>query len=233
MSSSAALLGQDFGSESEDENFNPAPADESDNEAAGDSDAEVNIEPNSNGVEPGQRPAKEQQSEDDIENKQGIADVRVTGQQSNGRGASSAGDGNEGDANESGAEDLGGALEDEEDDDDEDEDEDPDDAVSVGLPQPKYLLYLTSDELIRVGPGRESAETRETSTLTLKPRWMKKMKATRKMKRDRRIPSLPTHTPMTFMLFHWVVRRMIGDTENSIASANVHSKWMRRSKRNV
>lgn len=36
MSSSAALLDHDFGSESEDDNFNPAPADDSDNDAAGD-----------------------------------------------------------------------------------------------------------------------------------------------------------------------------------------------------
>lgn len=34
--SSNATLNQDFGSESEDDNFNPAPADESDNEIAGD-----------------------------------------------------------------------------------------------------------------------------------------------------------------------------------------------------
>lgn len=43
MSSSAALLDQDFGSESEDDNFNPAPADESDNDAAGESDADSNV----------------------------------------------------------------------------------------------------------------------------------------------------------------------------------------------
>ncbi|KAL9038058.1 MAG: hypothetical protein Q9180_003364 [Flavoplaca navasiana] len=36
--STGALLDQDFGSESEDDNFNPAPADESDNEVAGESD---------------------------------------------------------------------------------------------------------------------------------------------------------------------------------------------------
>lgn len=35
--STGALLDQDFGSESEDDNFNPAPADESDNEVAGES----------------------------------------------------------------------------------------------------------------------------------------------------------------------------------------------------
>ena len=38
--SSAALLDQDFGSESEGDNFKPAPAEDSDNDAAGDSDVE-------------------------------------------------------------------------------------------------------------------------------------------------------------------------------------------------
>ena len=38
-----SVLDQNYGSESEDDNFNPAPADESDNEAADGSDAEVNI----------------------------------------------------------------------------------------------------------------------------------------------------------------------------------------------
>lgn len=42
MSSSAALLDQDFGSESEDDNFNPAPAEDSENDAAGESDADLN-----------------------------------------------------------------------------------------------------------------------------------------------------------------------------------------------
>ncbi|KAI4250157.1 MAG: hypothetical protein L6R40_000329 [Gallowayella cf. fulva] len=38
--SAAKILDQDFGSESEDDNFNPAPADDSDNEVAADSDTE-------------------------------------------------------------------------------------------------------------------------------------------------------------------------------------------------
>ncbi|MCJ1464312.1 transcription elongation factor spt5 [Pseudocyphellaria aurata] len=40
--STASFLHADFGSESEDDNFNPAPADDSDNEAAGDSDDGLN-----------------------------------------------------------------------------------------------------------------------------------------------------------------------------------------------
>lgn len=39
--STGALLDQDFGSESEDDNFNPAPADESDNEVAANSDPDA------------------------------------------------------------------------------------------------------------------------------------------------------------------------------------------------
>ncbi|KAL8997939.1 MAG: hypothetical protein Q9169_002932 [Polycauliona sp. 2 TL-2023] len=45
--STGALLEQDFGSESEDDNFNPAPADESDNEVAADSDPDARPTTNS------------------------------------------------------------------------------------------------------------------------------------------------------------------------------------------
>jgi transcription elongation factor SPT5 len=41
--SSAALLDQDFGSESEDETFNPAPAEDSENDAGGDSDGDRDV----------------------------------------------------------------------------------------------------------------------------------------------------------------------------------------------
>lgn len=46
---SRTVLDQDFGSESEDDNFNPAPADESDHE--GEADAEVTSKPTANGTE--------------------------------------------------------------------------------------------------------------------------------------------------------------------------------------
>lgn len=46
---SRTVLDQDFGSESEDENFNPAPADESDNE--GEADTKVSSKVPTNGTE--------------------------------------------------------------------------------------------------------------------------------------------------------------------------------------
>lgn len=48
--SSTALLGADFGSESEDDNFNPAPADDSETEDAGDFNDEVGLKSEGKGV---------------------------------------------------------------------------------------------------------------------------------------------------------------------------------------
>lgn len=62
MSSSTALLEQDFGSESEDDNFNPAPADESDNDAAGESDADSNAKKSTHTTEQKRRTVGEERT---------------------------------------------------------------------------------------------------------------------------------------------------------------------------
>ncbi len=128
--SSAALLDQDFGSESEDENFNPAPADESDNEAAGDSDAEVSSKPTTNGAEQRRRSTRDGSEDEDGEDGLGATpSVKGKGLQSNGRRPSGEGAEDEEDGNESGGEDIEGA------DDDEDEEEEEDEEAVVCLRQ--------------------------------------------------------------------------------------------------
>ncbi len=68
MSSSAALLDQDFGSESEDDNFNPAPADDSDNEAAGESVAQVGAKKSTQSTAEKRRIAGEGRAAGGVEN---------------------------------------------------------------------------------------------------------------------------------------------------------------------
>ena len=46
-----SLLEEDYGSESEDDNFNPAPVGNSDSDAAGDSDDETSVTTKTNGVQ--------------------------------------------------------------------------------------------------------------------------------------------------------------------------------------
>lgn len=67
MSSSAALLGQDFGSESEDDNFNPAPAEDSDNDAAGESDADSNAKRPTHSTEQKRQPVGEGRATDEVD----------------------------------------------------------------------------------------------------------------------------------------------------------------------
>ena len=117
--SSAALLDQDFGSESEDDNFNPAPAEDSDNEAAGDSEAELSSKPTKNGAE--QRRQSTVKDDEDGENTKGTPPVKGNGLQKNGRRGSGDGEEDEEDGDESGSEDLNGADYDDDEEDEEDE----------------------------------------------------------------------------------------------------------------
>lgn len=114
--SSAALLDQDFGSESEDDNFNPAPADDSDNEAA---EAEVSSKLTKNGADKRRRSLRED-NEDEAgeEDTEASPPVKGMGLQSNGHGQNGEG---EEDINESGGEDIDGADDDEDEEDEEDE----------------------------------------------------------------------------------------------------------------
>ena len=127
--SSAALLDQDFGSESEDDNFNPAPADDSDNEAAGDSDAEVSSKPVANGAEQKRQSTGKSHGGGDGEDTKGTPPVKGNGLQQNGRRESGEGEEDEEDLDESAGEDLNGA------DDDEDEEDEEDEEAVVCLPK--------------------------------------------------------------------------------------------------
>lgn len=131
---SAALLEQDFGSESEDDNFNPAPAVDSDNDAAGESDNEVTERPRTNGSEQTKRSTREEGHNKDDE---GATPARPKEQQGDGRSAGNKGDD---DADAVGEDDddtkPNGAGEDNEDDEEDEEDEDDEDEeVSVCLPR--------------------------------------------------------------------------------------------------
>ena len=86
--SSAALLDQDFGSESEDDNFNPAPAEGSDNDAAGNSDDDRNVTRKFSNTQGRRRSSVQQISDDDKEDiAQRLAANGVSDGQSNGRGS--------------------------------------------------------------------------------------------------------------------------------------------------
>lgn len=115
-----SVLDQNYGSESDDENFNPAPADESDNEAADDSDTEVNIKQSAR-----QRRRSSLGSNDSAESPaQKPNRPKKNGIVSNGAGLDEDGE-DDADGN--------GSVHDEdgEEDDDDDDDEDDEDAVTV------------------------------------------------------------------------------------------------------
>lgn len=132
MMSSAAHLDQYFGSESEDDNFNPVPAEDSDNDAAGDSEDGRNTGVNGNQKRrrsPAQ-PVSDEESEDDEDVRQGSPVGRVNGEQTNGSGSLGPKSEDEEDTKKIGNGGLDGAI-DEEDEEDEDEDEDDEEAISV------------------------------------------------------------------------------------------------------
>ena len=121
-----ALLDQDFGSESEDDNFNPAPAEESDNDVAADSDPDARPSTKSGTDRWKSRRSEpdDVKDEDDEENKDS-ASVLVESKPFRGPGLDDEDEGE--DVNGVGGDDE---EEDEEDLEDEDEEED---VVSVGL----------------------------------------------------------------------------------------------------
>ena len=113
-----SVLDQNFGSESEDENFNPAPADDSDNEAADGSDAEVHITQGA-----GQRRGSSLGTNDSAESPaQKSNRLKKNGIVSNGAGLDEDG---EDDA------DINGSVRDEDEEEEEDDDDDDEDAVTV------------------------------------------------------------------------------------------------------
>lgn len=129
--STASLLHTDDGSESEEDNFNPAPADDSDNEAAGGSDDELNSRPNQNNAD-----QRHRASDDD---RNGGKDRRITKDAPQRNGNQVNDDVGE-DEGENGADGLndsdpdignGAGGDDEEDEDDEDDEEDEEEDISV------------------------------------------------------------------------------------------------------
>jgi len=130
----SALLDADFGSESEDDNFNPAPADVSDNDAIGESDTEDAVRSNGH---PSEQPQPTIQGDGRVE-KNGPG-VKQNGEQSRRRSRDDGGsediDGarnvnGHGD-NGTGAGDRDGDDEEEEEDEDDEDDDDDEEAVSV------------------------------------------------------------------------------------------------------
>ena len=174
----ASFSNQDFGSESEEDDFNPAPAIDSDDE--GDVKPEEEATPAKLNSEPASRPIPREDYDDDDEE---IKPALVNGAED---GAEPDGDGDEeldGEANADGDE---GAPrrgnrddDDEEDEDDEDDDEDEDEEgdVQVGqclheiIPRAACLIYFRA-----AIAAREESGTHATSSLTSKPRWTTKMK---------------------------------------------------------
>ena len=129
------LLSTDFGSESEDDNFNPAPAVGSDDDGAGESDVEETSKPRRNGtISTRQSPPRENYSDERVGEQGSAADGKssntgnVEGNQDEDEDDN---DGEKGDA-PAGALRMDGARDDD-DEEDEDDDEDDDDAVFVSL----------------------------------------------------------------------------------------------------
>lgn len=135
--SSATFVNQDFGSESEDDNFNPAPAEDSDNDAPGSSDVEGDMSRKMHDAQKGRRTSAQQMSDDDEEGvTQRPSANGADGRRSHGHSSRELKDeedvehdGNQ--QNDSGG--LNGAADDDEgDEEDEDEDEEEEgEAISV------------------------------------------------------------------------------------------------------
>lgn len=123
--SSNAILNQDFGSESEDDNFNPAPADESDNEINGDADARLGINANKS----------RQKESNGIKNEDREDSKDSPARRFNGPGLVK--DDDDEDIDGEGAEDG----EDEDEDDQDDDDDDEEEVVSVFAPKTKSSVF--------------------------------------------------------------------------------------------
>lgn len=132
----SALLDADFGSESEDDNFNPAPADVSDNDAIGESDTEDPMRSNGNTSEQTRPTIQGDGHERDDKHGAGVKqhnDQSRRESRDDGDGAAMNGthDVNGDGENDAGVGDRDVDEEDEEEDDEDEDDEDDEEAVSV------------------------------------------------------------------------------------------------------
>lgn len=157
--STNALLDHDFGSESEDDNFNPAPADQSDNEDAVEPDAENGLDsgPDDNITKSHRRGAnglKKEGSEDNKDSADGGGSARPF---------SGPGLAEEDEADELNSQ----GVDDDEEEEDEEEDDDEEAVVSVFAPRlcPKIDLLIDGG---RADPGRGHDELQGINTSTLK-----------------------------------------------------------------
>ncbi|KAL8762491.1 MAG: hypothetical protein Q9184_001526 [Pyrenodesmia sp. 2 TL-2023] len=124
--STNALLDQDFGSESEDDNFNPAPAEQSDNEDAVEPDAEngLDSEPDDNFTKSRRRGANGLKEEGSEDNKD-LADDGGSARPFNGPGL----------AEEDEADELNSQGGDDDEEEEDEEDDDDEEAVVSGRPR--------------------------------------------------------------------------------------------------
>jgi len=147
----SALLDADFGSESEDDNFNPAPADVSDNDAIGESDTEDAVR--SNGY-PSEQPRPANQGvgheRDEKHGEQSRRRSRDDGNSENVNGAHDVnGDGETG----TGVGDRDVDDEEEEEDEDEEDEDDDEEAVSVSWRSTKVCKCITDRANCTYGVG--------------------------------------------------------------------------------
>lgn len=120
------LLDADFGSESEDDNFNPAPAVGSDDEVPGDSDNEVTVNAHTNGNKTSRQPKNSDADEPIVEQSGGAINNGT-----NGTNGDADDDGNDLEAD--GLDDIDNGIDDEDEDEEDDEDDEEEGAVTVSL----------------------------------------------------------------------------------------------------
>lgn len=133
----SSLLEPDFESESEDDNFNPAPADVSDNDAIGESDTEDVVRPGGTSSEPPRRTIQgdghgRDESLDPGVKQNGELSRRRSRDDGSGENADDSHDVNGRGENGTGIGDRDVDDEDDEEDEDDEDDEDDEEAVSVG-----------------------------------------------------------------------------------------------------
>ena len=162
----ANLLDADFGSESEGENFNPAPAVGSDDEDLAESDNEVTVRQKTNGANSSHNITRSD-IEDDSAGRPGVG--RST-EHTRGAGSRAAGEEPEDDEDEDGVPDesnehTNGA--DEEDEDEDEDDEDEEDAVKVNL---TIFLLGSILTITRGGHGNAHVEISGTNSSSSKPK---------------------------------------------------------------
>ena len=172
------FVNQDFGSESEDDNFNPAPADESDNEVQGDSDEEGQqpVSKDETRRRPSS-PSTQFQHDTDQEDNDVSSSAPVNGNTRRGESGEQADDED--------AEGLGEDLGEIDDDEDEEEDDDDEEAITVRQ-RPPVKSERGSNGVYRVDLGKSVGETLETNIWMLRPKWMKTKRVMKRMKRASR-----------------------------------------------